>query len=945
MLPGMVEDEEPNTTDILDGGDITLSAAGARIGEMSFHPWYAVRPAGYALAATAFTVVPVNSPVHEVATAVEQLNYRLLKAMTAEDGANGGRARVVDLCSGIGTIAAAASMIGCSATAVEIEPVAVLAGRLLVQWGADPALALVRSHSRWRGLAAEIAAAGEDVLSSIGAAFRCLEPDRREQAYDRIWARSVRCPSCHLLVPMISDTRLSPDLRLDVKMADKGFVEVRATARGGDTTWKRGELACPRCHHRSRVTLASATHALPLLDVGMAEGGRIFVEVVDGDPFEFPEASDGADDATMDVDDPGTTWSWDARGKPIRLDHAHTPRQLEYFRDAIAAIRSAVDGIDPRESPANAVAAVGSGLALLLSAQVPGASTYATWDWRRQVPVPGNRRHAWAEPSLFVEAGLHTLATWWRQRTKRLCEQLTFNSEHLESPVAVVLQDASSSGLTEAHADAVVWDPPAYDNIDYAVMARPHDVVLSGLRDVLPADVSHALSLPRERSRFDRDAYISNIRQQAAEARRLVKSTGRVGLFWPVRDPSGLQQVLDMIAPVGLELERIVRISRQGSLVDPSFTYILVMRPVGAAATSSRSHASAERVLTLADEGKPSLYQALADLLLENWDDEDVEALVPSDFRGTHLDRVAEMLASHSNLEDLLVELGRGTLRRELERLDPSGERGRGDARAMAAAVLRTVGFDVPEPLGFSIGEAVLDADRASGLLRYAHSKEEARGAFSTVVMQVERVLRYSTIAWAQTRGPDWPGMLDQLLVKASGKSFDVRTSSFGDWQAMFTELPKQLQGEGHSPQVFGPIAGSMRKAKSVERLSGLLKARNGIGHDHQNLAELRTDEFAGHLLRVSTSVIQMLDRLNSEGRLPVTLRPFEEIRDHYGRRRLVLIDSQGVRTEVFVGKETDLTRPLIYIQSGNYPRDVSPLLLPSGDVDAVLGFGGGIGA
>ncbi|WP_146102117.1 hypothetical protein [Nocardia nova] len=299
------------------------------------------------------------------------------------------------------------------------------------------------------------------------------------------------------------------------------------------------------------------------------------------------------------------------------------------------------------------------------------------------------------------------------------------------------------------------------------------------------------------------------------------------------------------------------------------------------------------------------------------------------------------MVAYHPDPAYFLRELGFATLRAELTERGVSAAAA-SDARSLADFILGDLGFQIPEPLGFSIGEALESASAAASRVQYAQSDEAARGAFDIVIQCIERVLRYSVVAWAQAAGSNnWEGALSNVLAKSREKGFHPDRLALGDWQFLFSELPKHLKDRGSHATVFAAVAKSMRSAKIVETLDGLVARRNDVIHERVGIASLKSHELNSRLFGASTAAVTALQRLDSDRRLPVTVRPIEEIRDSYGRRRLILVDHKRRQTEVFVAKEYELTRPLIYIPSGNSLQDIEPILIASDNVEAVLKLNG----
>jgi hypothetical protein len=659
----------------------------------------------------------------------------------------------------------------------------------------------------------------------------------------------------------------------------------------------------------------------------------------------------------LPIADASQIWGWVGR-RPLPLARAILPSQRSYLVAATEAVNDMATGLSyRRDLPAGGAHAVITACALLLSAQITNTCTLTAWDPRRQKVIRANRRAAWGLSGVFAEAGPMTVARDWRVSTGRLLRQLLANIDDLSSPVTVVHGDAADPGLPDGRADAVLWDPPVYDNIEYVSVSRPHELILAGVPSVAkPLSISLTGTPKRlptaagfesnvgddsggqDSPTFDKERYEDDLRAQGQRARRLLRDGGRVGVFWPVRDPAGLQSFLDLVAPVGLELSRAFRLAVSHTLSRSDFTYLLLLDVVGDSARLDKSQVDAATILELADRGAPSLYQGLADVLLRHWDEDDIARNVPPGFRGSRLSRVAELVATDPAPEATLVELGRSALREELSNLSVDSADLQGDVRSLARGVLRVLGFGVADPIGFSIPVALQEAQHASQRILLCRTREDARASFGTVVTLVERVLRYTTVAWAQAAcgvGGNWMALLDEVVQETSSKRYGgPRTMAFGDWKAIFCGLPKRLQEQGLRTEVFGPIAGAMRRGKIDQKMSALVTIRNSVAHDRPELDRLQTHAYVDRLYQSSESALEGLRALNSQRQLPMTLQPVEEVRDRYGRRRLVLADAAGGITEIFVQDEADLSRPIVYLPSGSNPRDVEPILLASVGVE-----------
>jgi hypothetical protein len=212
------------------------------------------------------------------------------------------------------------------------------------------------------------------------------------------------------------------------------------------------------------------------------------------------------------------------------------------------------------------------------------------------------------------------------------------------------------------------------------------------------------------------------------------------------------------------------------------------------------------------------------------------------------------------------------------------------------------------------------------------------RGQSTTLAVTTEHIVKFAVTSWAiavaRVENSDWRVVVDEVLATFGDKRIGSSNLSFGDWTQLFTLLPKRLAADpAHAPG-FSAVHGAIKQRKATEALSALVRARNNVQHDKPEIARLSPSALARHVHVDSARAIRLLGELHRDHVLPRTLRPVEEIRDVYGRRRLVLTDDQGSRVEVFVRCEHDLTRPLIYLSSGNNPRDVDPTLL---DLEEVL--------
>jgi hypothetical protein len=661
-----------------------------------FHSWFAVRPPVYALAAVTLTLDAEAEDRTALFAAITSLDYAHIRQQLQQNlfPSDGSLPReplhVVDLCSGVGTMSAAASALGCQVTAIDNAPVPTLMNRLLHTYAVDGSVADADPTRGWNGLFSEMRAAVDTILRTISAVGG--------PTFDRIWVRSAACDACGLYIPMLRDLRVTRSQFLVVefdadgplprlRVAPIAVTGAKGAAETGNGPYTRQGLTCPRCGHLSRTRPTESAIALPAANIGRP--GTQASTVDDHNPrgivpIEPPPA--------LAASEPAELWGWSLRSEAlVTLDAARTSHQQTYLDRLIDAVNQI--GLDlaarPRLSDPQRRAVI-TGCALLVSAQSTIESTMASWS-----PIAGSSAvrlpAAQGLPALmFSENGAALRARLFQHRARLLLDRLRKVRDEIREPVGVRQGDAGDTRLPDLCADAVVWDPPIGDNIDYAAAAFPYEQTLS--RILVPRDEDANVTtslvpqpvLPRAALKHPTRADIlesstDGIRKQAAEARRLLRPDGRVGVYWYAPTSDALQEFLDLIAPSGLQLERAIavrdpRLPAMGP-AEERRTYLLILRSVTESAKATSSGIDVQTVLTRVEQDLPVLNEGLVAVLERHYDVEELEALVPPEFRGTINQRLVEYVASHPQPGSLLTELGRKALRARADRRGQSFQR------------------------------------------------------------------------------------------------------------------------------------------------------------------------------------------------------------------------------------------------------------------------------
>ena len=926
---------------------------------ISFPRWFAMRSMSMARAAVAFTTSPewLNDP-GKLALLANGDDAAIASAIASanED------ARLLDLCAGIGTVAATAARLGFDALSVEPSIVPHLINRVLHDFAismAKPSGSAMRSGtervSAWRGFATEV----EDFANAVWRGAKERLNDLFEADVDiRLWVRIIPCPSCGRQVPVLSNVRLSRDTALNVsgdpRLNDEsdfprfGLLRTEFPDRKG--TYSRGVCRCRACHSKFRfqghdlIPLRSVPVAVRMRDssaLSEIDSPRSYVNKIDAAAHDFLAASSRMLGNRTILADQQSIFH-DARGEPISARNALLPRQRAYF----TALAESMD----RESALLAqraaltddhLLAVRSAAALLISGQIDYVNTYT--HWHADKPRPSTSAGPLRLGGLFTEVGGYWLERFWRNRLHRLLSLLRENSS-APRPVRAINADAAAIPLDASAVSAVVWDPPYYDNIDYDTFGEPYQAILAAMVPDLVSElaVPPRLPLPERTECYERD-----LLRQACEARRVVDPGGGIGVFWLAREPTELQRFLEMIASAGLQLLRAVRLDtirpRRVIAGTGPRTYLLVLQPIPAEA--SAVVVDAEKVLALATAGALSLYDGLAELLESTWDPAELDTMIGGEFHGSSRQRLAAFLASHPEPEQLLVELGRMTLARELVTRGADGDELRAmDARGLAQQLLAQLGFEVARPVRFSIRAALRECEIVQSRLELADSLEAARGALLTGCSLIERILRYASLAWSHlARGNRWNEALGQIIISGTpGRSYPGPDKlTFGQYELLFARLPATFADSDNAfeRELFARIARAIRKTKIHDKLSALVALRNGVEHDKEAAASLSLPQLRQKCCAVLAEARAALEDMDSQQFLPLTVRPEEERRDRYSRRILRLLDPDGVAIEAYVGSETDLTEPLIYFASDRSRRVVDPKFLRAAIVEELLGL------
>lgn len=506
--------------DLLPVEAINVVAQREKIGHAALHPrklhlWWARRPLAAARAAVYATLVPVEGTPQEARSGeffaslcrggasdrvISEARERVLAA-------NGGKPpRVLDLFAGGGAIPLEAARLGCEATAVELNPVAHLIERCTLDYPQrfGPGLADdVREHGRrwvertWERVGHLYPRVREPQGDQLGLGADPAADRAAGRPIAYLWTRTVPCPNtaggAHRL-PLVRQTWLAKKkgryvaLRPNVDRAARTLawevVEAPSAEQlGFDPAGfsSRGRASCLVCgaavdaKYVKQEGIAGRMGITPLAAVVVKASGR-GRDYLPAGSYAQPLAEEceavlaGLDVAPPEEPIPAddTRNFWTPQYGLTRFRDLFTPRQLATLCAFAHGVREAHDEMVAGGMEAQRAEAVCAYLGLIVSRLGDYSSGLCRWHTTYQTLMNTYARQALPMVWDFAEGmpfgGAAGDATQYVNTSADILAELATTGRRVE------VQRTSATQLPDhdAHFDAVITDPPYYDNISYA---------------------------------------------------------------------------------------------------------------------------------------------------------------------------------------------------------------------------------------------------------------------------------------------------------------------------------------------------------------------------------------------------------------------------------------------------------------------------------------------
>lgn len=537
------------------------------------------------------------------------------RALTAASHAalgriDGGLPLVIDPFAGGGSIPLEALRVGARAFASDLNPVATLLNKVVLEWIPKYGPAFADEVRQW----------GDWVKQRVsGELLPLYSPDADGAtpiAY--LWSRTVRCegPGCGTTVPLLASTWIArkPKRRAYFEITSKGagcpvelhVVDGTTGQPSVDGTVKRGSATCPACgftmqpdrvRRQLRARSGGTKDALlTAVVLNHPRNGTLYRGATDSD-VEAVRAAEAMlespalaglvpTEATPDSRSHRSVASLQLYGMYEWKD-IYTTRQLVTLTSLARAIRDGEKHGMPFEVQAMLALCLGklsdysSSLCLWRTARTCVRNTFGrqalalVWDFGEMNPFAGSAGD-WSEAISYVSRLIESLAP-----------ALPTGGEAVEA-------DATRQVLPDDSADLLFTDPPYYDAVVYAELAdyfyvwhkRSMPSVLSGMfsRSLTPKDQQAVVYHPS--STEERARYQSLMTRALEEGRRTLAPDG-MGVFvfahkstagWEAMLQSVLEAGWQVVASWPLDTERGGRVNAVGT-ASLSSSIHLVCRP------------------------------------------------------------------------------------------------------------------------------------------------------------------------------------------------------------------------------------------------------------------------------------------------------------------------------------------------------------------------------
>lgn len=941
----------------------------------TLHIWWAKLPSVTARTAVFANLVPQSDEIAQLLDrlgvypidkeAVESAKQSIISEFHSdlEDESDQQWPRLLDPFSGSGSIPLAASHLGAEAHAVDINPVAYILQLCRITFPQrfgkpDQRFRGIDRDNNWAGLAAEVRYWSEWLDAQVQAEATQLYPPLKNEMGDQLtpqayfWAYVTNCenPSCNVRFPLINFPYLAKNAKRSIalypKITDSNktvSLVAEASKQEPVPTVRRGQAVCPICGTKKALKAGGIQEPELIAILVMPDGDREYIGGVSENKIRIDEAILVQRIEAL-LQETGVQPFNESLSNhfAIRRYGFHTysdiftKRQLLFLLTFAKYIPIAHGQMLSQRYEMERAAAVTTYLGLLLSNLVNDHNVFCRWQATREQSAP---IYTYLQPSMawmYVELNPFSPLRSLPSYADRLTRAIEANVD-AELPVFVQCASATSLPYPDAFFDGIVTAAPYYDAVPYADLSDIYFVWLkrsighlypNEFRSPLTPKTDEIVVVHESARKADKQTAVADYRtklgQALLEVERVLKSGRFFTMIVPTSRADVLQDFLELTQAAGLDLVDVKRIgTTHATLANRTESYqaLLTFRKSKLVQQTSQALVDAATVLRLADEGKPVLCSGLARLLMDNLEQEDLEFLIPSEYRGPLEVRLIEYVNGCENPGDLLDELGRSKLRKI------AGEWGlsitNGEPKDV---ILESFGFNVPEPDQEGLEAMIRGVPRKTSGVSMASSPEEIRGIYLTAITEFESLLKRAIWAWGGiVFGAERDAQLRTVIDK------DLDRLSMGDYQSLFLELPGYIASSRFSEHVkkllHRPHLYSTKKLAA--KLEKIVALRNRIEHNNEEYLTTSPLDLVRKDVQTGLGIMQdvLLD-LKERNAVPFIARPVRKTLDVFGRCSYDLKFEDGAVVEVYMTQDLALGRDYYYFWIETNPRPVDPPIL-----------------
>lgn len=508
-----------------------------------------------------------SSPSSDEAATLQSLRQKLLSTY-------GRPPRVLDPFGGGGTSAMAAACLGCEVDTADVNELAAFIQRTALEYPA--------AFADQAELASTVQSVGEELLTSLGWRTKALFPLRRHNITNYLWSHSQRCRNCGFQFMLARRTGIrhrtgTPQLNLIFRIDGNR----QSLAPGADdqapspANWrdKRGTVCCPNCGTRQRARIGrSSDKCCALIQSQRTQTKKYHCATAFG---RTPAPADrtllrysrNLQEALNLSLPEAELRRWSGVINPAiygmrRYSDLFNRRQTCVFLELTLIFQQAFDDYKAANGEAKAKAV----FALLASL----FDQLIDWNCRLSMWIPQNEQvgRAFCGPGVSMlwdycetdPCGAGPANLW--SKLNRIVNGICSLAD-MRGCVRVHHCSARQLPMDSQSFDAVITDPPYYDNIHYAALA---DFFYTWkrlpLQRLFPQEFSAPLSSADDEIvcsdfRHGKDAhhvYITMLADALTEAQRVLRRGGRIAVVFGHASLRGWVALIEAYRKAGLKV-------------------------------------------------------------------------------------------------------------------------------------------------------------------------------------------------------------------------------------------------------------------------------------------------------------------------------------------------------------------------------------------------------